>query len=541
MRKYIIIIICFFSIFTNWNAFFWWWNELDLFKNIDSWIDELENKMMIYEANGWLKKTWISKEINELWGINNLKKCLDDSKDISQSDFEKIALDWNISTLSNYMSSDCSKDWDMSNENIKNYISLFKKHYSNSKNTAQSKSDKIYNISKIWLFSDGIIENSWFDLITDIEDIDKIIFASKTDYYWEPDVDLWQSINWLLTSISEAGHNIMNLWTEAPIEKDLNKYKPYIYKPNILNNENQEYINETENNYVCSIDQSWLNKWNLNSIFTDINKIKNKKSITDNEKLEFHYPDYTLDTDSIYNDTSSRSDPNSIAGYSKVRDNSTWPCESFFCINIDFIMYQHNLFWWSDNMTVEYLLNRSNEHLSKFAASSLIPAKMSTNLFEIWLKDLNLPDIFHMAMQVSTKPIPLLRLEKQDKQDETQFASKNLLEKYYELNWLDYKRRNDLVLLKSNEQAKQSVLNSQEYTNINAVEKNEEYQQHLVNQKKWIKTIRKAIEKEVSYWVLDTFVEQYTELDKFTLSIYNYVEDIHTIIGKMREIPIDKG
>ncbi|MDD2870669.1 MAG: hypothetical protein PHS49_01655 [Candidatus Gracilibacteria bacterium] len=541
MRKYIIIIICFFSIFTNGNAFFGGGNELDLFKNIDSGIDELENKMMIYEANGGLKKTGISKEINELGGINNLKKCLDDSKDISQSDFEKIALDGNISTLSNYMSSDCSKDGDMSNENIKNYISLFKKHYSNSKNTAQSKSDKIYNISKIGLFSDGIIENSGFDLITDIEDIDKIIFASKTDYYGEPDVDLGQSINGLLTSISEAGHNIMNLGTEAPIEKDLNKYKPYIYKPNILNNENQEYINETENNYVCSIDQSGLNKGNLNSIFTDINKIKNKKSITDNEKLEFHYPDYTLDTDSIYNDTSSRSDPNSIAGYSKVRDNSTWPCESFFCINIDFIMYQHNLFGGSDNMTVEYLLNRSNEHLSKFAASSLIPAKMSTNLFEIGLKDLNLPDIFHMAMQVSTKPIPLLRLEKQDKQDETQFASKNLLEKYYELNGLDYKRRNDLVLLKSNEQAKQSVLNSQEYTNINAVEKNEEYQQHLVNQKKGIKTIRKAIEKEVSYGVLDTFVEQYTELDKFTLSIYNYVEDIHTIIGKMREIPIDKG
>lgn len=545
MKKYIFFIICIFSIYSNTNAFFWWWSELDLYKNIDEWIDQLEDKMLIYEANGWLKKTWILKEINELATTKNEKACLDDSKNISEKDFEDIALKWEISRLSDYISENCKKNDSFSTKTLKNYSEYFKTHYDNSKKTAETKSDKIYNISKIWLFSDWILENSWFDLITDIEEIDKIIFASKTDYYWEENVDLTESVNWLLASLKDTWYDLMNYW----VWEDLypKKYKPTLYntKYNTKENNNKNLdINETENLYICPIDKnkSWLSDSNLSLIYTDINKIKLKKendTILNNESVEFHYPTFQNDNSSVYSNSNSNSD--SVWWYSKVRDNSMWPCESFFCINIDFVMYEHNLFWWGENITIEYLLNRSNEHLSKYAATSLIPAKMSTNLFEIWLKDLNLPDIFHMAMQVSTKPIPILRLEKQWKEDESEFASKNLLEKYYDLNWLNYKRRNDLVLLTKKEQEKQSILATQELTTWNAWKKMDEYDEYSNNQKNKIRIVEKAIEKRVSNWVLDTFEEQYTELDKFTFSIYNYVEDLHAIITKMKEIPIDKG
>jgi len=48
--------------------------------------------------------------------------------------------------------------------------------------------------------------------------------------------------------------------------------------------------------------------------------------------------------------------------------------------------------------------------------------------------DLNLPDIFHMAILIETKPIPIFKLEDKDKKDETEFAAKNLVEKYYKAN-----------------------------------------------------------------------------------------------------------
>jgi hypothetical protein len=39
-----------------------------------------------------------------------------------------------------------------------------------------------------------------------------------------------------------------------------------------------------------------------------------------------------------------------------------------------------------------------------------------------------------MSTQVTTKPVPILNIEDEDKEDETEFASKNMLDKYYELN-----------------------------------------------------------------------------------------------------------
>jgi len=587
MKKYIIVIISFFSIFTYSNAFFWWGNELDLFNNIDTWIDELEHKMIQFEANWWTQKKWILKEINRLSKIKNEKECLDDGKNISEQDFEDIALKGDIVKLSNYISDDCKVDWVISNDTVKNYLSLFKKHYENSKKTAEEKSDKIYNISKIWLFSDWIVENSWFDLIYDIEEIDKIIFIREEDeddeYGWEENIDLTEVINWLLSSedwnnylnnsnnsdnsnnTDDSNNNLNNINEFTNEFNDLNNSNNNIYKPKIINPDgtNNEGINNNSNNssnienkYMCSDDNSQLTEDYKNNIYLDINKIKNSnynKEIQKNEWLDYssknnnqntnsqNYNNNNYNTSNSSNNENTNPNNNISNNYVKVTDNKVWPCETFFCIDVEFMMYQHNLFWWDSSVTIEYLLNRSNEHLGNFASTSLIQSKMTTNLFEIWLKDLNLPDIFHMAIQVSTKPLPILNIEDEWKEDKSEFASKNLLEKYYKINWLDYNRRNDLVLMSNNEQDKQSIINSDELPINNSENKITEYNEYLDNMKKEKRLLKKSVEKEASYWILDTFVEQYTEIDKFTFSIYNYANNLHTLISKLRDIPIDKG
>gem|GEM_PF-2822864 len=50
---------------------------------------------------------------------------------------------------------------------------------------AQSKSKKIYEIARIGLYSDGSEENSPFDLMVDLEDIDRVIFSEEIEYNGE--------------------------------------------------------------------------------------------------------------------------------------------------------------------------------------------------------------------------------------------------------------------------------------------------------------------------------------------------------------------
>ena len=47
---------------------------------------------------------------------------------------------------------------------------------------------------------------------------------------------------------------------------------------------------------------------------------------------------------------------------------------------------------------------------------------------------MNLPDIFHLSFQVSTKPIPILNIEDSSKQDESELSAKNMLEEHYKIN-----------------------------------------------------------------------------------------------------------
>lgn len=223
--------------------------------------------------------------------------------------------------------------------------------------------------------------------------------------------------------------------------------------------------------------------------------------------------------------------------YNKVTDNSEWPCENFFCINVDFIMYEHNLFWWWENITIEYLLNRSNEHLKKFASTSLLPAKMSTNNFELWLKDLNLPDIFHIWIQISTKPVPILDIQKSWQKDESEFSTSNMLEQYYKSNWLDYKRRNDLSLLNNLEFDKQAIEWSKELWIDKGAQKNNDFKDFLKSEKNKINLLNKGIEKSVLSKVSETFNTQFAEIERFTVWINDYVKNIQSIIKEMNKIP----
>jgi hypothetical protein len=69
-----------------------------------------------------------------------------------------------------------------------------------------------------------------------------------------------------------------------------------------------------------------------------------------------------------------------------------------------------------------------------------------------------------MSFQVSTKPVPILNVNKNDRPKSNEYSSLTLLEKYYKANGLDYQRRNDVTIYTHKDEIYKTILN---ITNLN--------------------------------------------------------------------------
>jgi len=67
-------------------------------------------------------------------------------------------------------------------EKVQNAIAYTKSSYLI---RAQEKTEATYEIARVGLYSDGNIENSPFDLIFDIQEIDRVIFSEEIEYEGE--------------------------------------------------------------------------------------------------------------------------------------------------------------------------------------------------------------------------------------------------------------------------------------------------------------------------------------------------------------------
>jgi len=478
---------------------------------------------------------------------NEINECLDETMEISIEDFVNIIKEENISELVTYFSKKCNNDNEKYLvEKATIYLDLFKEYLRINNIISQDKTKTVYQISSLWMYSDWILENSWFDLISDIEEIDKIIFSEVIEYKWE---DYWNTEK----IFEEELYNAVKKWTE-----NLNENID-----NLLgNNENKEYtdkyniplniiptpltdsldITDSTSNYVCADDEkkSWLNDESLDYL---INKIENPVNSNWNLNIQSSYSWENTwwnqnNNSDLWNENIDENYLEELESeYVKVVDNSQWPCEDFFCIIVEFITNDNGNS--SEKVTIEYLLKRSNEHLAKFASTSLIQAQFSTNQFQLWLADLNLPDIFHLWIQIVRKPIPILNIEKVWKKDNSQYSWSSLLEEYYRLNWLNYQRRNSLVLLERLEQNKQNINNSVWLTTDRILHKNSEYN-NIKNAKNTSEILTKLVWKKASLWSIKNFEEQFSELNKFMVTMNDYIENLKSIIIKINEIPIVK-
>ncbi len=524
MKKIIFILFLITFFFLNSKTIFAFWVDLNwkgFYSSIADSMDKMESDLYKIDL---VWKEWTMDKINKITWNN----CLKDNLSVWEINY--ITQNWNIWLIIKKIDSSCMENWSLNNNTLTSIIDAVRKIDEEYKNKAAEKTSQIFNLWSTWIYSDWIEWNAPFDLIKDLQDIDSIIFMEEsTIYEWNTDINL--------------DAEILNLLWES--DKNNKTEISYYNTVNLKNNSNNEFNNlKTYTNinsssvyseYLCSIDNSdsWLNENSLNFLNSDIKLNNTNLNITPSNSGALSNS-WTNNKDKLAEEAIQ----NPKSDYKKVTDNNELPCESFFCIDIQFITYNHNLLgWWFQDITIEYLINRSNEHLKKFTNTSLVWSKMTINNFELWLKDLNLADIFHIWIQVTKKPVPILNIEKKEKKDDNIYSNENQLKFYYESYWLEYKRRNDLSLFKKVDIDKQIALNSWMMPTQLYLERIQDYNQYQSQkiEQQWV--MNKLIENETKIWIMDNFEIQFKEIEWFNWWIKNYILNLDKIVSNMLKIP----
>lgn len=491
---------------------------LDMYKKVDKWIYDLELKYLEKELKWWDVGWSIADDLNKRASVEKVwENCF--KWNMSATDVEKM-YNGDLTLLDKYVDEKCKwKVKEMTSQSVRNLLTVVNYSYVENSQKAQTKVDNIYKIGRIWMYSDGIDENSPFDLMSDLKEIDKIIFESEIPYNGVNTEDLWAVTDGILNGLSM--NEAMNLGWYRDHIMFAGKYKQNLYPE-------KQWSLVDGNTQVCNINDSWLNASSLSGILSDV-KNKNLANASGSAISSGNTNTGNKNTNAWW------------AGwwYKKVNDNAFWPCNQFFCIVIKFVVYKHNLLWWGSNLSIEWIFKRSNEHMKKAASTSLIQSRMTTNLYELWLKDLNLPDTFHVWTQVSYKPVPLLNVELGWKDQETdEFKYKNMLTRYYRNLWLDYERANDLNIFKQKEAELKSVIDATELAQIQAEEKNNNFGNYIDRMKKENDFVSNTvIDKKIIQEDMQDFYKQFGELESFTRAMMDYTIWAWWVVKKMKEIP----
>lgn len=523
-------------------------SNIDLYNTIADWY--VKNSSDNYEFE--LTKQWketisgnISKIIKDKWFWDCLMEWLD-SKTLG-----KIT-SWSVTDLTNIVKPEC-KEWankdTFSNDFISTYIAVMTQIEETTKRNSRQKTKKTYDISRIWLYSDGNIKNSPFDLVDDIKQIEKIIFTEEIEYKWEVQNDFSADFNnnmlWIPLTVN--GRN-------TPLIPWRNGVSTWTGSWNIWNN--NEVIPEIPlyispgwylSNYVCSEDssvqlaQSWFSQESIDAILASISTYwlentsgswTNNSSTGSSERERNNWNLALIPT-----------------WYAPVNDNAVFPCTTFFCINIEMVIHNQNLLWGWNSWTIESILKYSNETLKRFANTSLLQSKMTTNNFEIGLLDLKLPDMFHMGVQIQKRSPPILNIENPDWEKSTDGKSKNemswknLLIEAYKNNWLEYDRSNSLDNFKQVEPELKSVIDTTTLSYTNAGERTKDYNKNLKTA--WESqekdgAVEKAIESKTETSSTEILKDEFIEIEKFWEWLKDYSQTFITIVKWINKIPINK-
>lgn len=575
------------------------------------------NKSFSFDLGSWKKwfYTSISEGLDKLdselyslelknnWGINEKikeKSWLDCfNKELTEKEVYDLVVNWVLET--ELLNQNCkTESGDINLKSYQRVINSINEIVYETRENSDSKSKKTSWFSKIWIYSDWIEENWPFDLLKDLEKIDKIIFGEDKIYKfeWDREIKLDVKIKNFLKNLDNKNkkNNPNTWWNISNNNFNNNSNNPDSENQNFENNSEDSWHNtlcdlswncddytevqtllcklnwncvwdtkkwflSIKNEFLCKTNTSWLNDENSKIIYDYINKAEEKifnqnnfwnnseNSSWNNSKNNLVNQNWNSNSQNQANsgnNTKYKSNvPNITWNYKKVNDKRFFPCNKIFCINVEFKTYNHDIFWWWRwwEKSISFLLKRSNKHLKKFIGSSLAQAKMTINNFELWLSNVNLSDLFHIWVQISSRPVPFLSLPKDenDKEEKWELKLESQLEKYYEAHSLNYKMRNDLSAFKQIELKNQAEINSLASKNTEILDKLEEIKKINSEKLKNKEFVEKAVEEKARFDRISNLDKKIKEIKGFNKTLNEYVINLEAILKEMEKVPQNKS
>ena len=447
MRKnifFIIVTVILLWLFQTSTAFLWDDYSLDMYENIDEWIDDLENtlytKNLSAARNGNILP--VEEKLNELLKAKNFNGC-EFNKPL---DVAKIQDAWSgrISAIFEAVSEECKREGkdSLSLEEFMEIYQTVNELDAEVRRQSQLQSETMFEIARIGTYSDWLEENSPFDLIVDLQNIDKLIFAEEITYKWvNNETRSTATDSWVSTSLNSFWESFDISWLSDWVFLSVDTPTPTVSSGSTTDSENSglSSLPSDWNLLVCQEPEvsSWLSADALASLdWSDestVQAIPSSAFISEpiNDDWEWDQSD---ENDSDSDNTTSSWIQYPQTNYTKTSDDELWPCDEFFCINVDFIAEKKRSSTTAQTKSIESIVENSNGHIGKFANSSLIQSTPTTNNFESPYKNLKLADIFHAGVQIQFIPPPILNLEPINQEADT-----------WNVLWDDYNLENLLV------------------------------------------------------------------------------------------------
>lgn len=510
------------------SAFLWEDLWLELYKNIDEGLIQLEQKQYEYEMTGQ-GETTINEVVNPILAEEGVQCDIGSTTDIER-------LIWN--DVDNHVEFVISRCTDGSGEpvptrlveTVSNQMRYVRDAYSQ---RAVNKSQRTYEIARVWIYHDGNIENSPFDLIFDLQEIDKIIFGEELEYNGVP---YEKSADEELEDFLTEDKDYLYEEDEEEDEEEEETWTGSVTGTGTVIDDPTDPTYDWDHRYICAPDTnpSWLDVSDVFDVLDDITGWTGGTYTPITHVWE--YPDGDYETLDLWGGPYPATAPD--GEYAWVSD--SWKCSEFFCIIIEFQKSSYGLAGW-ESMSIAKVLSKVAEHLEKPANASLTQRKMTTNNFELGSIIKNLPDMLRgFWIEVQSKPIPILELESDDDQDVMEgdvFELENMIRAYYKNSWLDYDRRNDLDILgRSAEEIK--ILQTARgmpitYSEVRMQEL-ENFSTQLVENNR---IMSQAVDKEILTDSLWDFTKQFTELEKFVAAMKDFTEAIGWVVNELNKVP----
>ncbi|MFA5916639.1 MAG: hypothetical protein WC850_00210 [Candidatus Gracilibacteria bacterium] len=533
---YLFFLLSFFFHLIKVDAFLDEDSGLDLYNNIDSGIYDLELKY--YETNitngGEIS---IAERINNLAGV----PCIDES--ITMDDFNKIASGDTV-TLSNLILDEC-KDDEGSQINISlmnNFFDVIIKLSKESQANAEEKTRITYNIARLGLYNDGNTDNSPYDIIKDLEDVNGIIFTLTNDTKYEG-TDTTKLSDFFSSSKTNTNNtSTTNNNNTSTTKSNTNTTNTTTNTTSTTNNTNNTTNStNTLNGYTCAKSSS-NNLSGLN--YSTLNILQN--NIEDNGTSNYNSSSGTTQATTGNNNNGGTTASHAQIGGNLITISSpdinedSSNCSDFFCIKILYSKYEQDLFGGgkSKDKSIEGLIKNSNNHLYKYANTSLIQHQITIDNWELSIKNLKLKDIFNQNFIVLSRNIPIMNVDKNNakekqKKENSPFGYKSLLEYYFKLYGLEYDRANSIDDFNKRLSETISINDSLGLGILNATERYDSSSNHATASKEDESYLNKLLSTKQRSDNISGLYGLFIELESFTNSFEQYVIGVNLQVISM--------